>query len=148
MGILMEKDNSTSIVEIITSVSLRETKRKAGVFTNGLERTRILIKVNLREVRGMEGEYFGGVTEVVTRVTLRMVCSQVSEFFLDKTTNESIRGIGPMVCSMDRVRNTLKMAKGLRGHSDRTSSTERASSTSWIRSFTEFGRTMSSTWST
>lgn len=143
MGNLKAKENCTLLPETTILGSLDLTKRKEEEFIIGQERKAMCIKASSKLENGMVEVLFGGQMEVGMKVNLETAYKADREFFIGKVDTASMKATGTMVCLMVKEHNTFRMGSVMKVHSKKISFMEKASFTKMIRSFTEYGKTMS-----
>ena len=84
----------------------------------------MFIKDNLKVVREMEEEYFGGVMEVDMRVTLKMEFNVDLVHYIEQTTQYNTKEHGAMECLMVKVFKPSKMEKDIKAVSNKINSME------------------------
>lgn len=140
------KVSCTFLQEIIMLVSLSLIRSKEGVFTDGLENSRIFIKVSLSQEKEMEEEHSGGQMEAGMKVTLKMVFNAVLVLYIVRTVHVNMRESGRMECLTARVFNTLTTDSDMKDTLRRINSMARVYSTKTTQSFTVYGKITNYQW--
>ena len=121
------------LLEIIMLDSSDLTKKKAEVYTHGLEKKVMFMKVNLKEAKEMVKGLFGGQMAVGTKVNSEMEFSQDGEYFIAKEVIESTKVTGITECLMAKELNISRMVSVMKVPSNKTNSTVMVYSTKMTR---------------
>jgi hypothetical protein len=97
---------------------------------------------NLKVVKEMVKEYFGGVMEVVIKVISKMECNVGLEFCIVQIILLSIKALGTMECLMVKAFKHFKMEKDMKEASSKINFMEMVYSIKTIQSFMDLGKTM------
>ena len=115
-------------------------KNKAAEYIIGLEKKVMCMKDNLKLEKETEKEHSGGVTEAGMKDNLETEFNLDGEFYIERVDIDNMKEIGIMVCSMEKVFNTLKMDKDMKELLNKINSTDRVYSIKMIRLFMEYGK--------
>ncbi len=108
-------------------------KKKGEVYTTGQENRAMFIKDSSKQANVMAEELFGGAMEVGMRVNLGMECKVDGVSYTVRVETVNMKAIGTMGCSMAREHNTSKMGRGMKEHSNKINSMDKASFTKTTR---------------
>jgi hypothetical protein len=121
-------------------------KNKAAESIIGQAKKVMSMKDNSKQVKEMEGEHFGGVMEVGIKDNLGMESKVAGVFYIVKVVTDNMKEIGITECLMEKVFNTLKMAKGMKEHLKKINSMVKEYFIKMIQLFMEYGRITNYLW--
>ena len=124
-----DKENFTSPLETTMLDSLGLIRKKDEVYTLGLVKKVMSMKVNLKVVNEMVEVLSGGLTAVGMKAISEMEFKVDGVCCTEKEVIVSTKAIGITECSTVEEPNTFRMVSDTKAHSNRTSSMVRVFST-------------------
>ena len=105
------------------SGSLNSIKRTEGGCISGQASSPIYTKGSSRKGRETVGEHSGGQTGAGMRVSSGMESKAAMGSYTEKEATSSMKGLGITACSMAKAHSSSKMARDMKEHSRKISST-------------------------